>query len=254
MVFGQLENLLVALTYSGSNSNADVLIQSWQQFFTQQKYQIVPVNDSRPHYTFCIGDSVYLQDLQGRLLQLDFINNHLDYQRSHRGKSELIAKALGVQKKGLKVLDLSFGLGIDSIFLHQIGCEVTAVERHPLLYALISESLVKSNLPIKIHFANSAEYLEQMIKNNQPNEFDALYFDPMYPEKKKSALPRKEMVFFRDLVGSDDDADLVLQKALQIPDQRIVVKRPLKAPSLSGQVIHQFIGKTVRYDLYKGKK
>ncbi len=245
-----MENILISISFIGHDLKANEYIQLWQDFFSQQNYQIVSAEDPRPHYQFLIGDTVQLIDMQNRMLQLDFAHNHLDYKRNHRGKSELIAKALGIQKSGMKVLDLSFGLGIDAIFLSQLGCHVTAVERHPLLFALIRESLKKSQINIDVRFGDSGAFVQNI---SAAEKFDVVYFDPMYPEKKKSALPRKEMVFFRDLVGADLDADQVLQKVLMIPNQRIVVKRPLKAPSLQGQVIHQFVGKTVRYDLYKGK-
>lgn len=253
MVPGQLENILISISFINQQIDSEKKIQYWRDFFKQQNYVVVSAEDPRPHYQFQIGEHIQLTDLQNRKLQLDFANNHLDYKRNHRGKSELIAKALGIQKTGMTVLDLSFGLGIDAIFLSQLGCKVTAVERHPLLFALIQESLWQANIPIDVRFGDSSEYLQELLEQEICDLFDVIYFDPMYPEKKKSALPRKEMVFFRDLVGFDLDADLVLEKALLIPNQRIVVKRPLKAPSLNGQVIHQFIGKTVRYDLYKGK-
>jgi len=72
----------------------------------------------------------------------------------------------------------------------------------------------------------------------------------MFPEKKKSALPRKEMRIFRKWVGEDLDALDLLQAALRSSAERVVVKRPIKAPALQEGVIHSFEGKTVRYDLY----
>ena len=59
------------------------------------------------------------------------------------------------------------------------------------------------------------------------------------------------MVFFRHLVGADEDADKVLQKALQkLQAERVVVKRPLKAPCLLKKPMSQIEGKLVRFDIY----
>ncbi len=69
-------------------------------------------------FHFHVGqDRVYVRDLEKRVLEIDFDKNHLDYERKgHRGKNELIAKALGVAKGHHKILDLSVGLAVDSIF------------------------------------------------------------------------------------------------------------------------------------------
>ena len=166
-------------------------------------------------------------------------------------KSELIGKAMGAGKYGLKVLDLSAGLGIDSVFLAQLGFDVTAVERNPLIYLALSHA--QKMFPVqnlKIHFADSVDYL----KNTQ-EVFDAVYFDPMFPEKTKSALPRQEMVFFKNLVGDDADAAEVLLQALKLDGvKRVAVKRPLKAPVLGLKPFASIEGKLIRFDLYGVQK
>jgi len=58
------------------------------------------------------------------------------------------------------------------------------------------------------------------------------------------------MQVFKDLVGADDDAELVLQKLLQSGAKRVVVKRADKAPVLAGQLHHQIKSKTLRFDVY----
>lgn len=198
------------------------------------------------------GDRVFVRDAEKRLLEIDFDKNHLDYERKgHRGKQEMIAKALGAAKGCRKVLDLSVGMGIDSVFLTQLGFQVTGVERSPVLYALLSEAFAKTQKEYlksyQLHFANSLEFLRE---NKGKLDIDSIYFDPMYPHKKKSSLPKQEMVVFRDLVGHDDDAAEVLKEALTWPVRRVVVKRPMQAEELLPGVIHSFEGKVVRYDSY----
>ena len=45
-----------------------------------------------------------------------------------------------------------------------------------------------------------------------------IYLDPMFPHSGKSAQVKKEMAIFRDLVGSDPDADPLLAKASSVSD------------------------------------
>jgi len=76
----------------------------------------------------------------------------------------------------------------------------------------------------------------------------------MYPDKtgsKKSALPRKEMRIFKDVVGEDNDSDKFLDWALQTAKDRVVVKRSLQAPELKAKPSASYRGKSTRYDMYK---
>lgn len=215
----------------------------------------VPINpESRESFAFFLRlepDSLQLQDRQGRTLGIDFVKDHLNYQRKGlRGKSELLSKALGYTKGTRKVLDLSAGMGIDAVFMTQLGFEVTALERSKLLFLLLNEALKKAPaLQKQLSFVHteSSEYLRN---KSHAKDFDAIYFDPMYPHKKKTALPKQEMVVFRELVGNDEDAAQVLAEALKCPVDRVVVKRPLGAAELLPGVRHSYEGKIVRYDVY----
>lgn len=192
-----------------------------------------------------------LTDTEGRKLSIDFVNNLQNYAKKKGSlKTELISKAMGSGRYGFSILDLSAGLGIDAIFLSQMGYRVTALERNPLLFLALNTAQQK--LPseqkekIQFEFASAQKFLEATQKS-----FDVIYFDPMFPEKKKSALPRQEMIMFRDLVGSDDDATSVIQLALKSKTaKRVVVKRPLKAPLLFERPQNQIEGKLIRFDIY----
>jgi 16S rRNA (guanine1516-N2)-methyltransferase len=192
-----------------------------------------------------------IEDREGRALAIDFVTDHLNYQRKGlRGKNELLAKALGYAKGVRRVLDLSAGLGIDAVFMTQLGFQVTAVERSKFLYVLLAEALKNAPaLQAPLNFVN-ADSLDYLREARGSRDIDAIYFDPMYPHKKKSALPKQEMVVFRELVGNDQDAAQVLEEALKWPVSRVVVKRPLGAEELLPGVRHAFEGKVVRYDVY----
>ncbi len=132
-----------------------------------------------------------------------------------------------------------------------MGFEVIGVERSPVLYALLKEAFARTSKEYlksySLHFSDSLQFLKE---NKDRLHVDAIYFDPMYPHKKKSALPKQEMMVFRDLVGHDDDAAEVLKEALTWPVQRVVVKRPMNAEELLPGARHSYEGKVVRYDTY----
>lgn len=173
-----------------------------------------------------------------------------------KGKNELIAKAIGIGKGFTDVIDATAGLGMDSVVLARMGCTVRAIERSKEIYTSLNLALNLARTDLKtmswaknlnfIH-ADSIQYLKNLQLNEKPQ---VIYLDPMFPKKKKSSLPRKEMVLFRSLVGDDTDSEELLQIALKTAKDRVVVKRPLKADPILKEPQHSFEGNSVRYDLY----
>ena len=100
---------------------------------------------------------------------------------------------------------------------------------------------------IQFHYMQGEELLE---KYSEDRMYTSVYIDPMYPERKKTALPRKEMQIFRDLVGGDADAESLLERSLDLGYRRVVVKRPLRSDPLKKEPQHQFVGNTDLFDLY----
>lgn len=246
VVSASIENKLCVLATEAGLAKG----QEWAAFL---KCPLNPEHQEKFFFHFHVeADRIYVRDMEKRLLEIDFDKNHLEYERKgHRGKNELIAKALGVAKGHQRILDLSVGLAVDSVFLTQLGFQVTGVERSPVLYALLQEAFARTKKEYlksyTLYFADSLQFLKE---KKGALSIDAIYFDPMYPHKKKSALPKQEMVVFRDLVGHDDDAAEVLKEALTWPVQRVVVKRPMHAEELLPGVRHSYEGKVVRYDTY----
>lgn len=200
------------------------------------------------------NDVPVIFDKLNNKFSIDFVRNKKNYAKAKTSiKTELISKSLGAGKRGLRLLDLSAGLGIDAVFLAQLGYSVIGLERNPLIYLALNEALLQKatnglapkKTGLKFVFAEALNYLKEIeIKE------DIIYFDPMFPEKIKSALPRQEMVFFRNLVGDDEDATEVLAAALRVRGiKRVVVKRPIKAPALLAPTA-SIKGKLVRFDLY----
>lgn len=222
----------------------------WSRFLNEQHFDFSSIQSID-----LVSPVPLICDQAGRKFSIDFNHNHLNYQKKKLSlKSELISRALGAGTNGLRLLDLTAGLGIDAVFLAQLGFQVTAIERNPLIYLSLEnawqdcqDESLKMNL--KFIFQSAKNFLNE---SSNTGLFDLIYFDPMFPEKRKSALPRQEMVFFKNLVGSDDDAADVLSAALAKKFiYRVVVKRPLKALFVGDQVPQsQIKGKLIRYDIY----
>lgn len=78
-----------------------------------------------------------------------------------------------------------------------------------------------------------------------------VYIDPMYPERKKSALVKKNMQVLQRLHEKDDKASELLEIALLFAKKRVVVKRPLQAGTLNDRIPGACIkSKKTRYDVY----
>jgi len=193
---------------------------------------------------------------QGDIL-VDFASGAATYRRKFGGgKSEAIAKAVGLSKKaGLTVIDATAGLGRDALVLASLGAQVTLVERNPSVALLLWDGLRRARLDpevcdwlpqrMQLVFQSAAEALQTLPAP------DVVYLDPMFPAREKSAAVKKEMRAFHDVVGSDPDADALLPLAFHLASKRVVVKRPGYAEFLAGQKPSMSIeGKNNRFDVY----
>lgn len=194
------------------------------------------------------------------VLYIDFVNGAFGYRRQHGGgRRQPIAKAAGI-RPGVNptVLDATAGLGRDAFVLACLGCTVLMVERSPIVAALLRDGLWRASQAsetadivqgrLQLIEADALVYLSKDHGDFQP---DVVYLDPMYPERKKSALVKKEMQFLHTIVGVDTDTTELLAMALMQARQRVVVKRPRTAPRLIGPTPQLCIeSKNTRYDVY----
>ena len=190
---------------------------------------------------------------------VDFLSGSSLYRQQHGGgKKEPIAKAIGVKGADTPaVLDATPGLGRDAFVLASLGCRVVMMERSPVVAALLEDGLIRlaEQEPdfarrFRLVHGNS---IEKMVSLDE--DIDAVYLDPMFPHRKKSALVKKEMRVFQQLLGSDDDADGLLAPARALAKQRVVVKRPAYAEPLAGVPPTMAIeSKKHRFDVYLSPK
>jgi 16S rRNA (guanine1516-N2)-methyltransferase len=201
-------------------------------------------------------------------IRAEFAEGSVDHRRKFGGgKGQMIAKAVGV-KAGVhpRVLDTTAGLGKDAFVLATLGCHLQLLERSPVVHALLADGLQRARnhasfedpefahiiARMELLAVDSQDYLEQISDENRP---DVIYLDPMFPDRQKSADVKKEMAAFHHVVGKDEDADSLLEKALKKARYRVVVKRPRKAPFIANKTpSYQLEGKSSRYDIYTIKK
>lgn len=189
-------------------------------------------------------------------LVVDFVAGKTQQRLTKVSKqNELLARAVGI-KGAIKpsIVDATAGLGQDAAVLAQLGCDMTLLERSLIVAVLLEDGLQRAQQfyaerwQIRLIQTDALQWLANLRPDNFP---DVIYLDPMYPDRSKTALVKKELRYLRLLVGADLDADQLLQQALQRAKQRVVVKRPKLAPYLAGlKPHHQILGTGIRYDVY----
>ena len=172
------------------------------------------------------------------------------------GKQPLL-RALAPARGGT-VIDATAGLGGDSLKLAMIADRVIAIERNPVVFALLSSALYSAKTST-LSLANKIEarYGDAIKLIRQLPAADVIFLDPMFPPKRKrSALPPKSVRILRKLVGDDRDDEELLRVARCYAKRRVVVKRPLHASPLAEDHVALHEGKVVRYEVYlpTGKK
>ena len=229
---------------------------------------IVKPNHSETRFVFMLSDlGLSLSQIaEDNLLSIraDFYSPTVNYRRQKGGgKGQMIAKAIGLNSPTAPhVLDATAGLGGDAFVLASLGCPVTMVDRVPEVHALLADGLrvagawgsAKDRALIAILKrmtlveSDAARYMQALEETKKP---EVVYLDPMFPLRAKSGQVKKEMHVFHRLIGKDVDADLLLQKAQECAQKRVVVKRPRIAPFLAGlEPDYSLEGKSNRYDVY----
>ena len=171
-------------------------------------------------------------------IKVNFVEGAAAHRRKFGGgRGQDIAKAVGL-KHGFTphVLDATAGLGGDAFVLASLGCDVTLMERMPVVAALLDDGLERAKLNSEVdEIVNRMKLVHaSSIENmNLAQQVDVVYLDPMYPHREKSAAVKKEMRVFQSLVGEDLDADALLAPALALAKYRVVVKRPSYAQPLN---------------------
>jgi 16S rRNA (guanine1516-N2)-methyltransferase len=165
-----------------------------------------------------------------------------------------LAQALG--RKTKTVIDGTTGWAQDGLHIFRMGYDLLCMERSPVMVELLTDGfnrlsqqdwMKNRNLQPPSLLAGNAIDLLMSLKSSP----DCVFLDPMFPAKrKKSALSKKSMMVLRDLLGDDQDKELLFEAALKVAGNRVVIKSPDYADPLGGKPNESFQGKLLRYDVY----
>lgn len=252
------DSIAIAYTYSTDAEYAQRIAKMWNLDYIGDKAALA----KHPDLSFLLQVNHHVLELikcdEPKLgaIKVDFVEGAVAHRRKFGGgRGQDIAKAVGL-KHGFtpSVLDATAGLGRDAFVLASLGCQVSMLERMPVVAALLADGLARASLNIEVSPITNlmslihASSIEAITEQQQP---DVIYLDPMYPHKGKSALVKKEMRVFQSLVGADNDADTLLAPALAMAKYRVVVKRPSYAEPLANKKPSMSINmKKNRFDVY----
>jgi len=176
-----------------------------------------------------------------------------EFQRRATLRGEL-ARACGVTAKHRpRILDAMAGLGVDGMTLAALGCQVVMIERHAALWAMLDSLLrvVAGEGPTRPEVVHADAWAWLQARRCDDSDFDVIYLDPMFPARRKGALPGKALQYLAEL-APPDSRDLTdwIQLAMQHARSRVVLKRRLRDPLVAAPD-WQIKGRSVRYDVYR---
>jgi 16S rRNA (guanine1516-N2)-methyltransferase len=174
-----------------------------------------------------------------------------DVRRRVRQRGKLaLAKACG--GAGTTILDATAGFGADGIALAAIGATVLMVERDASLFALLEDAVARACAELPMRGSIECRHADARDVLAAGERFDTIYFDPMFPVRRKSALPRKSAQWLAAWVGApDDDLRGLIAAAGLCARSRVVVKRRRHDPVVDAPT-WQIVGRSVRFDVYRG--
>lgn len=191
---------------------------------------------------------------------VDFLAGKLAHRRQYGGgkHAEAVARACFKDATKAIIFDATAGLGRDAFVLAYLGAKVHMFERNEVVRIILRDGLRRAYQSEQGDFFKEHMILQEVrsIWDYQGEvKPDCIYLDPMYPERKKSALVKKDMRTFHDLVGQDLDIDKLLNFALRSSCPRVVLKRPQYADVANPEyLVGQVVAKSQRFDIYRPVK
>ncbi|MFK7856387.1 MAG: class I SAM-dependent methyltransferase [Granulosicoccus sp.] len=206
----------------------------------------------------------------GVSLSLDFTLGKARHRQKEAGHgAQTLSKALGIssfQKRNghlPSIADATGGLGQDGWAIASLGCPVFAIERNPIVHALLDDALKRARLnEISSEIASRITLVREdavsWLRNiRNADQAHIIYLDPMYPARKHKADSKKGMQFLQALLGPPvkEESESLLGAALDYQARRVVVKRPKGAEEMDGST--RWPGQrtcvqssNTRYDIY----
>jgi len=201
-----------------------------------------------------VGETSAWLELEGVKVAVQFDSAAMQHRRKG-GHNELLGRAVGLKAdRKPPIWDATGGLGRDAFVLADLGCQVTLCERVPVLAWLLNQAVQAAAVSGVDQVRAAAEKMSVLAADSKTQRAPAgtvIYLDPMFPERKKAAAVKKEAAMLQHLADQTDDGESLWLWAWDQPVERIVVKRPLRAPILGHiRPAHTLKGKSVRFDVF----
>lgn len=163
----------------------------------------LPLQDADAEFALQFGEQgLQLQQLGPDApgpVRVDFVEGGAAHRRLYGGGSgQMIAKAVGVaQGVRPRVLDATAGLGKDAFVLASLGCQMSLIERQPLIGALLEDGLLRAAADFEVApIVARMQLLKgnsiELMRNWQGEPPQVIYLDPMFPHREKTALVKKK--------------------------------------------------------------
>ena len=201
-----------------------------------------------------VGETSAWLELDGVKVAAQFDSAAMQHRRKG-GHNEMLGRAVGLKADQKPLIwDATGGLGRDAFILADLGCQVTLCERVPVLAWLLDQAVQAAAVSGTDQVREAAARMVVLAADSKtlraPTD-TVIYLDPMFPERKKAAAVKKEAAMLQHLADRVDDSASLWQWAWDQPVERIVVKRPLRAPILGHiRPAHTLKGKSVRFDVF----
>lgn len=173
-------------------------------------------------------------------------------------KREILLQAINLKpsvSQPIKVLDLTAGLGRDSILMALSGFTVRMLENNPYLAIILNYLCLNFRAQlndIQVIYTHNYDYLQRIT-----DKYDVIYFDPMFADGK-NALAKKDMQLIDLMIKTANQEshiadDTVFNLAWNLCSHKLVVKRDNKQQSLVAKPCPTYnkAGKTIRFDVYQ---
>lgn len=261
-------NLAISTSDSTAQSVSDAAIERAERVAANLQLPLFSHDNAKdqPALKLLVSEdrlSVQLRDMQP--FALDFSEKSQRHRLFNTTrKQEPLAKALQL-RNGMLVLDATAGTGRDGVLLAALGAKVTMAERQPVLHALLADALERMTADTKLQsivarcsLVNTDSADMHWLHSTLPT-IDAIYCDPMFPERTNSAKVKKLAQVLHHLAGDDidqhDQAETLLRAAQSHRCERLVIKRPRTADYLTSiKPDHQIVGRSTRFDVYYTRK
>ncbi len=166
----------------------------------------------------------------------------------------LLARACGAVASHRNVFDPFAGFGLDGLALALRGCAVTLVELHPLVWLMLDEFAARLAATTPHLGAVEVVHGDGVMALQRHSGFDVVYLDPLFPARRKQALPNRGMQHLQALAsshaaGTPPELEELIAKALRVAPRVVLKRRRRDALTLTPSF--QISGRTIRFDVYQ---